>query len=160
MPLESIVIGSPASIEVEPEQIVVASAANVELEPQPIPKDWILSGTPVARSRSLSRSRDLASSIGVWDCTAGSFRWHYKQDETILVISGEAFLVSDNGEERRFGPGDVGFFPAGTTRTWRVNDHLRKVAVLRETIGRPLGFCLKVWKRLLRLSGLASKPAL
>lgn len=158
--MESIIIAPAVSIEAELEQIVIASAANVELEPQPIPQEWIVSGTPVARSRNLSRSRDLASSIVVWDCTAGSFRWHYKQDETILVISGEAFLVSENGEERRFGPGDVGFFPAGTTRTWRVDEHLRKVAVLRETIGRPLGFCLKAWKKLLRLSGLASKPTL
>jgi uncharacterized protein len=142
------------------ESIVIASPEDVELDPEPIPQDWILSGTPVARSRNLSRSRDLTSSMVVWDCTAGRFHWHYTQDETIVVVSGEAFMMNENGEERRFGPGDVAFFPAGTTRTWRVAHHIRKVAVLRETMGRPLGLCLKAWKKLQRVVGLGSKMVL
>ena len=60
----------------------------------------------------------------------------------------------ENGEERRFGPGDVGFFPAGTTCTWRVATYILKVAVLRESIWRPLGYCLKAWKKILRMLGL------
>ncbi|HTA24119.1 MAG TPA: cupin domain-containing protein [Terriglobales bacterium] len=103
------------------------------------------------------RSRDWTSTVVVWDCTAGRFRWHYGQDEVILVVSGEAFLLLENGDERRFGAGDVGFFPAGTTATWRVADYIRKVAVVRETVWRPLGFCLKVWKKLLRMAGLSGK---
>lgn len=140
--------------------IVMASPANVELNPEPIPQEWMLSGAPVARSRNLVRSHDWTSTVVVWDCTAGSFRWHYNQDEAILVISGEAFLVLENGAERRFGPGDVGFFPAGTTCTWRVADYIRKVAVLRESMWRPLGFCLKIWKKFLRIVGLAGKSPL
>jgi uncharacterized cupin superfamily protein len=140
--------------------IVTATPANVELEAEPIPQEWILSGAPVARSKSLVRSRDWTSSIVVWDCTAGRFRWHYSQDETILVVSGEAFLMLENGEERRFGPGDLGFFPAGTTCTWRVAENIRKVAVLRESMGWPLGFGLKAWKKLLRIVGLSGKSPL
>ncbi|MFZ1132780.1 MAG: cupin domain-containing protein [Terriglobales bacterium] len=158
--LDSVVTNAPVTIVREPEAILMASASTVELAPHPIPKAWILSGNPVARSRSLSRSRDLTSSIVVWDCTPGRFHWHYSQDETILVISGEAFMMSDHGQERRFGPGDIGFFPAGTTRTWRVGDDFRKVAVLKENVGRPLGFCLKAWKKLVRLAGFGSKLAL
>jgi len=142
------------------ESSVAASPASIELESEPIPEKWILSGEPVARSRNISRSRDLASSVVVWDCTAGRFRWHYNQDETLLVVSGEMFLTIENGEERRFGPGDVGFFPAGTVHTWRVDSHIRKVAVLRETIWRPLGFCLKAWKKLLRVVGLTQPSSL
>jgi uncharacterized cupin superfamily protein len=140
--------------------IVMATPADVELGPEPIPQEWILSGTPVARSKNLVRSRDWASTVVVWDCTAGSFRWHYSQDETILIISGEAFLLLENGEERRFGPGEVGFFPAGTTCTWRVAENIRKVAVLRESMWRPLGVCLKAWKKLLRIVGLSGKSPL
>lgn len=143
-----------------PRSIEIASPATIELEPAPIPQEWVLSGTPVARSRNLSRSPDLTSSIVVWDCTAGRFQWHYHQDETILGVSGEAFLLSENGEELRFGPGDVGFFPAGTTRTWRVAGQFRKVAVRRESMGRPLGFCLKACKSLLRIARLAGKSAI
>jgi len=137
--------------------IVMATPANFELDPEPIPQEWILSGTPISRGKNLVRSRDWTSTVVVWDCTAGRFRWHYSQDEAILVVSGEAFLLLENGEERRFGPGDVGFFPAGTTCTWRVADYIRKVAVLRETMWRPLGFCLKIWKKFLRVVGLSGK---
>lgn len=140
--------------------IVMVNPANVELTPEPIPQEWILSGSPVARSKHLVRSRDWTSSVVVWDCTAGRFRWHYNQDEAILVLSGEAFLLLENGSERRLGPGDVGFFPAGTTCTWRVADNIRKVAVLKENIWRPVGLGLKVWKKLLRVVGLAGKSPL
>ena len=140
--------------------IVMATPADIELNPEPIPQEWILSGAPVSRSRNLVRSRDWTSTVVVWDCTAGSFRWHYSQDEAILVISGEAFLQLENGTERRFGAGDVGFFPAGTTCTWRVADYIRKVAVLRESMWRPLGFCLKIWNKFLRVVGLAGQSPL
>ena len=140
--------------------IVMTMPANVELAPDPIPQEWVLNGAPAARSKILVRSRDWTSSVVVWDCTAGSFRWTYGQDETIFVISGEAFLLLENGEERRFGAGEVGFFPAGVTCNWRIADHIRKVAVLRESMWQPLGFCLKVWKKLLRMVGLAGKSPL
>jgi uncharacterized cupin superfamily protein len=140
--------------------IVMATPANVDLEPQPIPQEWVLSGTPVTRGKMLVRSKDYTETVVVWDCTAGSFRWHYSQDETLLVISGEAFLQLENGSERRFGPGDIGFFHAGTTCTWRVAHYIRKVAVVRETMWQPLGVCLKVWKKLLRIVGLSGKAPL
>jgi len=156
--------GMPASaashVDAALRSVVMATPANVELQPEPIPQEWILTGAPVARSKNLARSRDLTSSVVVWDCTAGSFRWHYGQDETVLFISGEAFLIYENGEERRFGPGDLAFFPSGTICHWRVADYVKKVAVLRESMWPPLGFCLKAWKKLLRVVGLTGKSPL
>lgn len=140
--------------------VISANPSTVELQSEPIPPEWILNGTPVARSHKLSTSHDWLSTIVVWDCTAGTFQWHYGQDEVILVISGEAFLLNSNGGERRFGPGDLGFFPAGSVATWRVDDRIRKVAVLRESLWRPLGFLLKVFKKLLRVIGIAGKSPL
>ena len=142
-----------------PQPMLSVNPATVELQPEPIPPEWILSGAPVARSHKLLTSHDWTSTIVVWDCTAGHFTWRYGQDEVILVVSGEAFLINDKGEERRFGPGDIGFFPAGTLATWRVADYIRKVAVLRETMWRPLGFILKVSKKLLRIvTGMDKSP--
>ena len=137
--------------------IMMADPATIELAPEPIPQEWILNGAPAARSKNLARSRDWTSTVVVWDCTAGRFVWHYNQDEAIFVISGEAFLLLENGEERRLGAGHVGFFPAGTTATWRVADYIRKVALVHEAMWPPLGLCLKAWKKLLRLMGLAGK---
>ena len=142
------------------QSIVVATPATVELDPEPIPRDWIVSGSPQARCKKLVRSRDWTSHIVVWDCTPGAFNWHYGMDETIVIISGEAFMINDKGEERRFGPGDMAFFPAGSSCTWRVTQHLRKVGVLRESMWRPLGLGLKAWRKGLRMIGLVGKSPL
>jgi uncharacterized cupin superfamily protein len=71
--------------------IVIETPASSGLEPAPISSDWILAGTPEARSKMLVKSRDRTSSIAVWECTAGRFNWHYSEDETVVVISGEVF---------------------------------------------------------------------
>ena len=146
--------------ETEYRSIIVATAATVELEPEPIPSDWILSGSPEARCKKLVRSRDWTSHLVVWDCTPGSFKWNYSMDETIVIISGEAFMINDRGEERRFGPGDLAFFQAGSSCSWRVTQTLRKVGILRESMWRPLGLGLKVWRKVLRTAGLAGKSPL
>jgi len=140
--------------------IATGTAATVVLEPEPINENWILSGTPVARSKVVARSADWASSVVVWDCTAGKFQWHYGQDEAIIVISGAAILLGEDGMERRFGPGDYGFFPAGSVATWRVDDSIRKIAVLREPLWRPIGLAMKVCNKLFRKVGLANSSAL
>lgn len=140
--------------------IMLATPADVELEPEPIPHEWILSGAPRARCKKLVRSHDSTSSIVVWDCTAGRFNWHFSQDEAIIVISGEAVMINEKGEERRFSTGDLGFFPAGTSCTWLVTDHIRKIGILRETMWRPLGLAVKAWHWLLRTLGFGAKSAL
>jgi uncharacterized cupin superfamily protein len=136
------------------ESIVMTNPAVLDLEPSPIPANWILNGMPEAWSKNLARSRDWTSQIVVWECTPGHFTWHYSRDESVVVLSGEAFLVRENGEERRFGAGDLGFFPAGTTCTWRVTENFRKVAIMRETVGRPLGLGVKIWKKITRAVGV------
>jgi uncharacterized cupin superfamily protein len=145
------------------EAILAANPAAIDLSsmsPEPLPQDWVLAGTPVSRSANLVRSRDWLSNVVVWECTAGSFQWHYDKDEHIFVVSGEAFLQNGDGSERRFGPGDLGFFPAGTTAEWRVPAGIRKVAVLRETMWRPLGVLLKMWNKALRVTGIAGASPL
>jgi len=140
--------------------IFLTTPKDIELEPEPIPPDWILSGSPQARCKKLVRSHDSTSSIVVWDCTPGRFKWHFSQDEAIIVISGEALMINEQGEERRFGAGDLGFFPAGTFCTWQVQEHFRKIGVLRETMWRPLGLGIKGWHWLLRTIGLGAKSPL
>lgn len=134
----------------EIDQVVMGTAMTIELDPDPIFEQWILSGTPQARSKVVGRSADNACSVMVWECTAGSFHWHYKQDEALIVISGEAILLGENGQERRFAAGDYAFFPASTVAKWRVDNHIRKVALLREPVWRPVVPALKLWNKLVR----------
>lgn len=138
------------SITDAPNSILRIDLDFAEMEPDPIPSEWILSGAPEARANKLMTSRDWSSTVVVWDCTPGSFRWRYSKDETVHFLSGEAFMMDDRGKEHRFGAGDIAFFPAGTACSWRVTEHIRKVAVVRETMWRPLGFVLKVSKKILR----------
>lgn len=153
-----IIVNHPENVL--PNLLVAASLANVELEPGVIPAEWILSGEPETRSKILGRSRDWLAHVIVWECGAVSYKWHYDRDEAYIVISGEGFMTDEKGVERRFGPGDVAFFPAGTNATWRHPDHFKKVAVLKESVWRPLGLGLKAWNKLLRMVGVSAKSPL
>jgi uncharacterized protein len=140
--------------------IVRLVPASIDLEPSGIPAEWIFSGTPKAWNKEVAGSHDHMSHIIVWECTEGHFKWYYEKDESVTVISGEAFLIDENGEELRFGPGDVGFFPAGSICEWRVPGTFRKVAVMREPMWRPLGIVVKAWNRILQMVGLTGRPSL
>ena len=140
--------------------ILTETAATSALKDAPLPPGWITSGTPVTRSKSVLRSRDFMESVMVWDCSPGQFTWHYNKDETFVVISGEAFITNERGEERRIGPGDFAFFPAGCSANWRVTQQIRKVAVLRETMPRPIGLAIRAWKFGLRRLGLLGQSPL
>ncbi len=134
--------------------IVIEDAASASLSPAPIPPDWILAGKPEARNKTVAITQDRTSSIMVWACTAGRYEWHFSQDETLVVISGEMFVTTESGEEKRLGLGDVGFFPAGSSCTARIDDHVRKIAVLRMDLPLPLSIGARVWHRLLLITGL------
>lgn len=131
---------------------ILIANPNIVLDPEPISRDWVLSGTPEGSSKVLARSGDSLLALVVWECTAGSFEWHYTRDEVVFVVSGEAY-ITDGGKERRFGAGDVVFFPAGSVCTWRVTERIRKVAILRETLWGPLGVALALWNRVKRMVG-------
>lgn len=134
--------------------IVKATPATIDLEVGAIPADWVLSGNPETRTKLLVRTHDFLAQVVIWECGAVSYKWHYNSDEAYIVISGEGFMTDEKGNEHRFGAGDVAFFPAGTSATWRHPDHFKKVAVLKESFGRPLGFCLKACSKLLRTMGI------
>ena len=138
---------------------IVITAAAAALEPAPVLQDEVRNDTPRMRSKELSRSHDGTSHTMVWESTAGCFDWDYNKDETFVVISGEAFITSEKGEERRIVAGDIVFFPAGSRAKWRVPHHIKKVAFLRHTMPRPLGFAVLAWNWLLRTRGWSLKWA-
>ena len=133
---------------------VTPSALELGSESVPISPSWVLSGRPLTRTKNVARSYDWTSNTVVWECTAGSFTWHYDKDEVAVIVSGEAVITNEKGEERRLGPGDLVFFPAGSSSRWRVPEGVRKIAILHEPMWRPLGLGLKVCKKLLRMAGM------
>lgn len=137
--------------DVMSQPIVFAAPADVELLPAPIPQRWVIEGMPQARSARLAASADGTSTIIAWSCTAGRFKWNYPVDETIHVISGEVFLTDEKGIERRVGPGDMVFFPAGSSMTWHVPHYVRKFAICRQSMPLPAGMALRAWNKLVRI---------
>ena|SRR5258708_3530393 len=111
------------------DEIVTAKATHMELDSAPFPQGWVLDGRPQAYNKQIARSRDGSLRVIVWACTVGRFRWHYAENETLHILSGEVFIVDHTGAERRLGPGDTAFFPAGCASIWRVTQNVRKVAV-------------------------------
>ena len=136
------------------------AAGSNDLEAAPISPNWILDGTPEARSKILVTSRDGTSRIMVWECSAGRFDWHYSEDEIVMVIAGEVFITSERGEEKRLGQGDLALFPAGSSATWRVPDRIKKIAILRKDLPPGLGIGVRAWHIFLRIVGLRGQSPL
>ena len=84
-------------------------------------------------------SADGTAWTAAWSCTAGRFHWHYSVDETVQILSGEVFITDELGRQRRLGPGDMAFFPAGAHSVWYVPHEVRKLAVCRHRVPRALG---------------------
>ena len=102
------------------EKPIEFGSASVALEPLPIRPQWILEGTPVARYKVLSISRDGTAKTVIWDCTAGRFNWFYDIDETVYVLEGSVVLKNGDGTSKEVRAGDVVYFRAGSHAEWTV----------------------------------------
>jgi uncharacterized cupin superfamily protein len=142
-----------------PQAIVVATPTTADLEAFPITAKQVLAGTPETRVRELARSHDRTSAVVVWDCTAGRFTWYYDEDETLVVLTGEAFITNERGEERQIGSGDIVFFPAGTSSRWTVPNYIKKVAIMRHAMPRSLGLGVRAWTMLRSLAQRRISPS-
>jgi uncharacterized cupin superfamily protein len=143
-----------------PGSIVVVVTDTARLEHSPFRPGWIMAGTPEARATALVRSRDATCYIMAWECTPGEFVWRNAEDDTVVVLSREAFVTNDVGAECRFAEGHVAFFPGGSSSRWRVTRPIKKIAVLRQDLPPLLGVGVRAWHKLLRVLGLRGGPAL
>jgi uncharacterized cupin superfamily protein len=122
-----------------------------ELADSPVDPDWILDGTPVAKSREWATSSDGTVTMAVWSCTAGTFRWNFTCDELVHILDGEVFVTDADGSEFRLGPRDAVLFPAGSWTTWHVPEYVQKYAVLRSPVPKPVRL---FWRALSRAKAL------
>jgi uncharacterized cupin superfamily protein len=136
------------------QSIVITPAASAALNPAPIYPKWIRDGAPVAQNTRLATSRDKTAYTMAWECSPGLFDWHYAEDETVYIISGEVFIRTKDGSERRLAAGDMAFFPAGSSCTWRVTERVRKIAFLRKDMPPVLGFGIRACHKLLQMAGI------
>lgn len=114
----------------------------------PIEPSWILQGAPRARISSLSPGFDGTAGAAVWDCTAGTFRWHFVREETVVIMDGEVHVTAQDGTQRVLRAGDIAFFAAGTWATWRIDRYVRKVAHTRRPLPKLVAAALKLVRSL------------
>jgi uncharacterized cupin superfamily protein len=107
---------------------------RVELLDAPIPSSWIIGGMPRARSGAIAHSPDGWASSVVWECTAGSFRWQFGWEETVVILEGSVRVIAETGEERLLKAGDAAYFAQGTSSVWHIDSYLKKVAFTRNRV--------------------------
>jgi uncharacterized cupin superfamily protein len=137
---------------------ILRSHVGVELKPAPINPYWILGGSPQARNSELTRSSDGRAMTLLWDCTPGTFIWHYDEDETVHILEGRLVLDDGVGLPKRFGPGDVVFFPAGAAVKWHVEEHVRKLAFFHRPLPKFVSLAMSAMGRITRLARRSIGP--
>jgi len=121
--------------------------ARTDLQPAPLRPSWIRSGTPTARALPLCESADRNFSFGLWDCTDGRFDFHYRSDEIIQILEGEATVLTQ-GMLLNLRPGDMAFFPKGSSADWTVHGYIKKLAIFRS---EELGILERIVRKLQRI---------
>ena len=79
----------------------------------------------------------------VWECTAGTFDWHFHFEETIHILSGEVIVTDEDGRVFRLGAGDTAFFRGGSRARWHIPEKLRKLAFNRRV---PPAMVVQAWR--------------
>jgi uncharacterized cupin superfamily protein len=104
--------------------------SRTDLVPQPIDPAWIKHGAPVARAVTVCESPDSLLTVGLWDCTAGTFTWIFASDEIVHILEG-AVHVRHGHTTHVLVPGSVAYFPRGLETIWEVREYVKKSFVLR-----------------------------
>lgn len=124
------------------------AVARSQLQPAPLRPSWILEGSPEARALPLCVSADGNFSVGLWDCTGGRFEFHYRSDELIQIIEGEVTVLT-RGILLHLKPGDMAYFPKGSSAHWTVHGYVKKLAIFRS---EQLGILERIVKKLRRMA--------
>jgi hypothetical protein len=135
----------------------IAASDQVAYKPAPIPACDVVCGNPVARNCVVFRSADRLQFTLMWHCTAGSFRWFYDEDETILLLDGGMTLCFDDGTTRVCTAGQMVFFPAGTSCVWVIDHEVRKLAFFREPAPLMFALPIRLARKLIELSGVRAR---
>ena len=118
----------PQSLNPNAPQIQTGSVSRKDFRPSPIEPSWILEGNPTARSVPLASNSSDDFSCGLWECTAGKFKYIFPVNEIVQILEGEVFIEED-GAEYRLRAGETAHFPQGLTTYWTVPRYVKKFAV-------------------------------
>jgi len=128
-------------------RFTLAHDARTDWRPAPIDPAWILGGTPRADYIPLASGEDGYSSVSLWRCTEGRFRWTFGWEETVHILKGEVEVTDAAGNEGVLRAGSVALFQGGSTAIWNVVAPVEKMAVCRRTMSPRLASLLRFARR-------------
>jgi hypothetical protein len=95
----------------------------------PIDPAKVLTGTPAEKVEVLYADPREEFLVGLWECTAGSWRCRFDEEEYVRLIAGEVRLTDQDGGSRLFRPGESFHVPSGFAGTWENVTDVRKIFV-------------------------------
>jgi uncharacterized cupin superfamily protein len=136
-PLVKSIVGAVARLRSEPQPTMqTMRAAAGDFVPQPIDPSSIEQGCPVARCLTFAESENKDLWSGLWECSAGKFKWVYGGDEIVQILEGDVVVREEGtGVVHRLHAGDAAYFPKGLVAHWEVPSFVRKFFVLRVSNG-------------------------
>ena len=117
------------------------------------PELWLLAGAIVVFLQARLMPRSSTTTVALVSLVLAFLALATQFKQTITILDGEVYLTDGanaapgNRAERRLGPGEVVFFHDGSTATWRVPDHVRKIATVKRPLPAPIGTLYRVAKQ-------------
>jgi uncharacterized cupin superfamily protein len=62
----------------------------------------------------------------IWKKEVSEFNWEYDETETCYILEGDVVVTPEEGEQVRFGKGDLVIFSAGLKCKWKIISPVRK----------------------------------
>ena len=87
----------------------------------------VIEGNPRASISIDAGSVNSKSRLGIWMCTPGTFSAIEKGDELQTIIDGQLTLISEDGDQADFAPGDSFYTVKGERLTWKITKTVKKV---------------------------------
>lgn len=110
--------------------VTLSAAAQAPLD-LPQPKPTAITGDPVEASTTVWESPDGRTSVGVWECSTGSFT--ARRDgftEICQLLTGSVTIDTDGGDSVTLHAGDTLVMPEGWSGVWHVHEPVRKTYVI------------------------------
>lgn len=115
---------------ITPSMATLRGAAHAPL-PDPQPKPTALTPGVVEATLPLWDSADGRTSVGVWECSPGSFS--ARRDgytEICQLLEGSVTIDTEGGDSVTLRAGDTMVMPDGWVGVWHVHETLRKTYVI------------------------------
>lgn len=97
-----------------------------------VEQEKLVSGSPKWAWKLLYSSKSEELHTGIYECTRGSWRVSYSEDEFCTLIEGKLRMTNEQGEVQEFTAPCSFMIPSGYKGTWEAVTTLRKYFVIYE----------------------------